>query len=449
MNSFRTNFKTFMSRISYLIKNFISFGFAEFISKIVPFICLPLITRLLPNTEAFAVYNIFTTITGVGVTIVLLNLHSAVFREYFEYNSKNEQYNVTRTALSIVLINAILGAAIIVLCSQYISLLFFNDLKYQTVVILSAVSILLVSINYIIELPTRLENKRTTFIASKLFSSIGYYGIFLLLIVLGYTYYSIIFASIFTAILLFIFFSVLNKNFILKGRYDKQIKRNLLNIGLPLLPSSIMYWAYSFISIIMITHFLNLAELGIYSLTLKIARIGYVICCVLYSSLTHFVYSRSKDNDYKEIIGKTFDWLLVLISIIYISIYFCRNLIFKIFATDDYLDGLPLFKYLILVPFLTFLKNFLLMQFIVIKQPLQQSWFLLLDCILLITISYLLLPVYGILGVAIANVTTCFITLILIIFYVHYKKSIVIIRKRTYIYIVFLISFLIVSYKYL
>ena len=429
-----------MSRLNQLIKNFFAYGTAELISKIAPFLCLPIITRLMPDTEAFGVFTLFTTITGIGVTLSLLCLNTAVFREYFEYNNKEKQYNVTRTALQIVFFTTLIFSLILIIFNKNLSLMFFNDSRYNTIVILSGVSVFFTTNNYLIELPTRLQNHRKILLLSKLLSSLVYYGVILYLIYLGYTYYSIVFASIFTGIILFVFFGIRNKDFFLKGNFNKDISKNLLKIGLPLLPASIMYWLYSMISTVIITHFLSLSDLGVFSIGLKVARIGNVFTAVLTASLTHFIYSRINDIDYKSIMGNLFEKTYLLTISFYIILYIFKDVIFNLFASGDYQKGIEVFPCLLLVPLLSFLKYFLLTQFIVIKKTIFQFFFLLFDCVFLFFLSYFLLQSKGILGVAIANVIVSFTSLVLVMVYVDYIKRLIILPKRTYLWLILFVA---------
>jgi|GEM_PF-1480186 len=498
-----------MNRKKQLLKNFFSYGFAEFISKIMPFLCLPLITRLMPDTAAFGVFNMFTVVSGIGVSLIVLNLNTAVFRDYFvedEYQKTAPQKentvtsphipcevpssyppprpcevpscdpheaisvplspsrpcevpscdpheaisvplspsprktDITTTGQRLVLYNSLIFSSILILFNQFFSKLFFNDTQYSLVIIFSGVAIFFSANNYLIELPSRLQNHRRIFIFSKILSSVGYYGVILLLIYLGFTYYSIIFASIFTAVILMIFFAIKNKKFF-QGKFDKIIAKNLLKTGLPLVPTSIMYWIYSGISIMLISHFLDMTELGIYSFGSKIARIGHILSTVLIGGMTHFIYSTMKDKDYKTMIGKLWELMFAGTTSFYLIMFLCKDFIFNSFFQGDYLKGVDVFPYLLLVPLFGFLKFFFLTQFTIIKKPIYHFITIFADCLILIILSYILLPQYGIVGVAIANVSASFLTMFGLVVSCVWKQKLISFRKNTY-FLLILFSFL-------
>ena len=65
-------------------------------------------------------------------------------------------------------------------------------------------------------------NRRKVFVISGLVGSVGNYLIAILLISLGYSYYALIYASIFINIIMVLFFWIQNKQFFLKGKFDKK-----------------------------------------------------------------------------------------------------------------------------------------------------------------------------------------------------------------------------------
>lgn len=86
-----------------------------------------------------------------------------------------------------------------------------------------------------------------------------------------------IYANLATALILFLFFWGLNKNYFMLGKYDKKIAKELLKIGLPLLPTFLIYWVYNSMDRIMITNMLGTTELGIYSIGSKLASVSLFI----------------------------------------------------------------------------------------------------------------------------------------------------------------------------
>ena len=79
-----------MSRAKLFLENFFVYGFINILSKIVPLILLPVVTRLLPDTSAFGIFDMYNVIVGFATPLAILGLYDAMFREFFEKD--DQQY---------------------------------------------------------------------------------------------------------------------------------------------------------------------------------------------------------------------------------------------------------------------------------------------------------------------------------------------------------------------
>ena len=55
-----------MSKIRLFLENFLVYGVGGIISKIIPVIMIPLITRLMPDTSSFGISDMCTTVVSFG-----------------------------------------------------------------------------------------------------------------------------------------------------------------------------------------------------------------------------------------------------------------------------------------------------------------------------------------------------------------------------------------------
>ncbi len=122
--------------------------------------------------------------------------------------------------------------------------IFFGTKKYGNIVFFSAISLLISTNSGIVAAPTRIQNRRKIYVVSGLLSSIGGYFISIVLLWGGYSYFGLIYSNIIMGVVLLIFFFVLNTKFFSFGKFDKNIAKELFKIGLPLLPTFLIYWVY-------------------------------------------------------------------------------------------------------------------------------------------------------------------------------------------------------------
>ncbi|HBT51682.1 MAG TPA: polysaccharide biosynthesis protein, partial [Petrotoga sp.] len=185
-----------MSRAKLFLENFFAYGFINVLNKVVPLLLLPVVTRLLPDTSAFGIFDMFNVIVGFTSPLAILGLYDAMFREFFEKDDNQYKYNVTTTAQRIILLSSTFIMFILILFSKSFSVLFFNTNAYSDIVIYSAIAMIFSANMSPIQAPTRMLNKRKIFVISGLVQSGGYYLIAILLIHLGLSYYGLIYAKI-------------------------------------------------------------------------------------------------------------------------------------------------------------------------------------------------------------------------------------------------------------
>jgi O-antigen/teichoic acid export membrane protein len=266
-----------MSRARLFLENFLVYGFISVLDKVIPMLLLPVITRLLSDPADFGIYDMYNVIVGFGTPLAVMGMYDAMFREYFERDDHQYRYDVTATANRIVVVVSVCLAMVLILFSSPLSKLFFGSAGHGKITVLAAVGIFVSSNRTIIAAPTRIQNKRKVYVGSGVLSSLSYYVLAIAMILLGYSYYGMIYGHLFSVLLLLAFFWVLNREFFIRGTFNKQIALELAKIGLPLVPVFIIYWIYNSMDRIMIASMLGLSHVGIYAVGTKLASISSLI----------------------------------------------------------------------------------------------------------------------------------------------------------------------------
>lgn len=436
-----------LSRAKLFLENFFAYGFINVLNKIIPFLLLPVITRMLSGPSDYGVYDMYTTIVGFGSPLAMLGMYDAMFREYFEKEDQQYKFNVTSTANRIVMSSSLIIGLVLVVFNKLFSELLYGTNIYGIIVVFAAVETIISTNKTIISAPTRIQNHRKVYISSGLFSSISYYILAILLIYLGYSYFGMIYANIISSVLLLIFFWMLNRSFFTKGKFDKNIAKELFKIGLPLLPTFLIYWIYQSMDKIMIANMLGTSELGIYSIGAKVASISSLIYAAFSGGWQHFAFSTMKDKDYKYMMGKVWEYMFVISSCFTIVAFMFKDIIFNVLFEGSYNRGVEVFPYLLLSPFLQMLFQILGTQFQIIKKTYFTTTLQSIGAIINIVLNAYLIPIMGIKGAAIATVTGFAATTILYILLVVVYKKLVYFNIKIFIIVgIFMGIFIIINY---
>jgi O-antigen/teichoic acid export membrane protein len=426
-----------MSRRRLFIENIFAYGFINILNKIVPFLLLPIITRMLPDASDFGVYSMYSTIVGFGTPLAILGLYDAMFREYFEKEDLQYRYNVTTTTQRMIILSSLIISLILVLFNRSLSSLFFGKGEYGSIIILAGIGVLLGGIMSPIQAPTRLKNQRRIFVVSGLISSFVTYLLALVLIYYGFSYFGLIYSSIIATFVMLIFFWSRNREFFLKGSFDISIAKELLRVGLPLLPTFLIYWIYNSMDKIMITNMLGTFDLGIYSIGSKMAQASQLIYAGFAGGWQYFAFSTMKDDDQVELNSKVFEYLGAITVLSFIVIYPFVPILFRFLFIGDYVAGNIVAPYLYLSPLLLMLFQIVVNQFLVIKKSHFATLSLSLGAAINVILNFVLIRKMGIEGAAIATLIGYLFTIVTVMV-VSFRLKCMLYSKR----ILFILSFI-------
>lgn len=392
------------NRLKLFLENFLFYGGLSMLTKALPFITLPVLTRLLPDASAYGIADMFNLINSFGTAIAVLGMYDAIFREFFEDKENTEyQKKVTSTGLIIVLCSSVIMILLVLVFNKYITIFLFKNLEYSSLVSISAIAIGIGGVSSIIGAPTRMRNKRRVYMYTGVSFPVIGFMITYFLINLGYTYEAIVYSNLLMGGLSLLIFCILNRKDFNFNFFDKKIMKELFKIGIPLLPTFLVYWIYNSMDRVMINRMLGPTELGIYSVGAKVASISQLIYTAFAGGWQYFAFSTMKDQDQVELNSKIFEYLgIISFSLFIISQPFIKP-VFNLFFTGEYVKGSEVFSYLFLSPLMLMLFQIIGNQVIIIKRSYLSTISLCLGAVLNIGLNYILIKKYGISGAALST----------------------------------------------
>ena len=404
-----------MERFRLFIENFLAYGFINILNKIVPLLMLPIVTRLLPDTSEFGRFDLFNMIINFGSSFAILGVYDAMFREYFEKDEMQYKMKVTSTGMQIVLLSSFVVMVVLILFNKAFSQIFIGDTDSTFIIVCAAIGVFLAANRNIISAPTRMQNRRTIYVVSGLSNSIAYYGIAVLLVYIGFGYQGLIYGNLIASLGILLFFWGFNRREFHFKLYDKEIARTLLKIGLPLLPVFIIYWAFNSTDKIMITHMLDVAQVGIYSIGARVASISQFIYQAFAGGWQYFAFSTMRDDDQVGLISKIFEYLGVISFLAFIVLLPFNQWIFNLLFAGDYTKGAEVFPYLFLSPLLLMLFQTAGNQFLVIRKSYWSPICLSVGVLVNIIMNFFMIKAYGIVGCSLSTLTGYAVSVLIVV----------------------------------
>ena len=392
-----------MNKLKLFVENFLVYGLGGIISKLIPLIMIPIVTRIMPSTDCFGISDLSNTVVSFGSAIAVMGMYDAMYRMFFEKDDENYKRKVCSTALVFTVSTSIIVFLIMLILKDVIAQYFFSDRQYAYVVYLSAMATLVGATNAIISAPTRMQNKRKVFLITNSVSPLLSYSISIPMLLAGYYVIALPLAAVISGVTMEVAFGMMNRSWFSLRLFDKKLMLQLLVIAIPLLPNFLIYWVFNSCDKVMITNMIGIGEAGIYSVGAKLGLASQLIYTAFAGGWQFFAFSTMNDNNQVETNSRIFEYLGVISFIATSFICAWSFAIFKILFKQDYLCGYVVAPYLFLAPLLQMLFQVAANQFLVVKKTWPNMFVLSVGVLLNIIFNFFLIPVLGIEGASIAT----------------------------------------------
>ncbi len=392
-----------MSKAKLFIENFLVYGLGGVISKIIPLIMVPIITRLIPNTTYFGISDMSQTIISFGSALAVLGMYDAMYRMFFEKEDEEYKKTVCSTTFLFTVAMSIFVFLLMLILRNYLAKWFLGDNTLAYVIYLSAIATLVSATNQIIAAPTRMQNKRKVFLITNTISPLLSYGISIPLLIKGYYIIALPLAGVVSGITMEVSFYIMNHKWFQIKRFDVKLLRQLLRIAVPLFPNFLIYWIFNSSDRVMITNLIDVGAEGVYSVGSKLGHASQLIYTAFAGGWQYFAFSTMKEDNQVESNSKVFEYLGIISFIATSFICAFSRLIFELLFIGEYRDGFIIAPYLFLAPLLQMLFQVACNQFLVIKKTWPNMFILLGGAVLNVILNIFLIPIIGIEGAAIAT----------------------------------------------
>lgn len=431
-----------MSRTKLFIHNFLVYGLGSIISKIIPIIMLPIITSIMTDSKYYGVNDMVVLVVNFASAIAMMGMYDAMFRMFFEKEDDDYKKSICSSALFFVILSSLVICIVMYIFKNTILKLVIDDIGYNLLFFIIIFNTFLSGIQNIVSAPTRMENKRKIFLITNTIAPIFSYGISIPLLLNGQYVYALPLAAVTSSVIMVgVFYFINRKWFSIKNISFNHIK-TLAKIGIPLMPTFLMYWVCSSFDRVMIKSMLNLNELGIYSVSSRIAQISQFIYTAFAMGWQYFAFSTMNDNDQKKMTSNIANYLLGISIVATIIVTTFSKIIFGILAKGDYSNGFVILPYLFVAPLLLMIFQIIGNQFIVVKKTYPVPIILTGAVIVNIVCNYFLIPIIGIEGASIATMLG-YIVAVIVSYVVTTRKKLLHNEKRIclslFIFIIYLI----------
>lgn len=398
---------------SMFFKNSILYTFGSMMTPMIGFIMLPIYTFYLSPSE-YGIMTTVQTLVGLFELILMLSLHSAVTRFYYDFlDQPDKQKEYLGSIFIFVLLFSTVSAIIFLLLKDSIGALLFQNIPinpfYYYLIGLSWASCL-------ISLPMalfRAQEKAGSFVAINCIKSILIMLVTIYLVVnrgLG-AEAALISQFIVTLIVVFLTFYMQYKNIRISLNI-LYVKQSLI-FSIPLLPHLASGWIIKSSDRVILEKFVDAEDLGIYALAVQVS----MILTLFYTSINNALIPRytslrkeGKEHKAKKLL-KIFSFVIVIFGIVSIPIAIIG---IKILASSEYNSAVSILPVLLIGQIIKGFYYIPVAKLYFVKKTGAIATSSLLAATISIGINLMAIPYIGIYGAIISSITADFIRYLLI-----------------------------------
>jgi O-antigen/teichoic acid export membrane protein len=322
------------AQLRRLAKHSAIYGLGGIVSRILAVLLLPLYTRYLSTADYG---KIETLVAGTTVLVILLRagISSAFFRFYFDSAEAAARRLVLRTSFWFTMTTATAGLVAGVALAAPISQLLFGE-THDADLVRAAFVGLWAQMNY--EQMTslfRVEERSVAFVLASLANILITVGATLVLVValdegpLG------VLVGNFTGTLI-VYLALLGYRREQLGlQFDRGLLRAMNRFGLPLVPSALALWATNFVDRFFLIKLTDPAEVGRYSLAVRIASAMVLLLTAFRMAWPAFAYSLEDDRVARRTYSFVLTYLMFVTSWIALALSLLAPWVVRVLAPDN------------------------------------------------------------------------------------------------------------------
>jgi O-antigen/teichoic acid export membrane protein len=299
-------------QIKRLVKHSAIYGLGGIVSRILAVLLLPLYTSYL-GPKGFGKIETVVALTTVLVIVLRLGISSAFFRFYFDSPDPERRTLVVRTSFWFTMTMATAGLiAGFALATPIAHGLRLGDDPW---LVRAAFVGLWAQMNY--EQLTslfRVEERSLQFVYASVANVLLTVGATVLLVIGLHKGPTGAVVGNFIGTLAVYIVLLAYRRYQLGLQFDRQLFRQMNHFGMPLVPSALALWAINFIDRIFIAQFKGQAEVGVYSVAVRISSAIVFLMMAFRLAWPAFAYSIEDDREAKRTYSFVLTYLLFVCS---------------------------------------------------------------------------------------------------------------------------------------
>jgi len=319
-----------LNHVKSLTKHSAIYTIATFIQRLQGLILLPILTdpSYLATKSEFGDYALIYTLIAFMNVLFLYGMDAAFLRYYFL--GKHSKESIYRSAVQVLIITGLVLSALIFILAKPIGYLLFTESGYEFFVRIAAGILFLDTLCNMPYLVLRAEERSTAYTVIR----IGRFVLELILNLIFIIYLNlgvkgILYANLVAAFLNLIVLFPFQVKY-LKGRFSRDVVRELLRFGLPMVPNGLAFLIVEISDRYLMPRLINKDVLGEYAANHKLGTILLLLVIAFRTAWQPFFLKIAKQAEARKIYSRVMTYYVFVAALVVIAVTMTIEYIVKI-----------------------------------------------------------------------------------------------------------------------
>jgi O-antigen/teichoic acid export membrane protein len=339
-----------------MIKEFLKFSFGSWVSAVISFFTVPIITLLI-NPEQFGKASMFILTYGILFQFILFGTDQSFLRFFYEYGENKGGTLLWNAIFPSIVVWGGLTISIF-FCWEWISIWLISEQQVLIVGLLCIYLLIGIFSRYAF-LVVRMKKKSIFFSLTQIIATI--INVVVIIFYSKYisnTFYAIVWGGICSQLITTIISLIKERNFwFVRWSISKQQISAILKYGLPFIPTCLMAMLFEGMDKIFIRKFVGFEGLGLYSVAFKIVA-ALSILQTGFSTFwipTSYEYYEKYPNE-KTLYEKTFKYVSFILVFCGLSLIAVKDIVVLLF-NKTYVEAASVMPFLVFIPIMYILSE--------------------------------------------------------------------------------------------
>lgn len=317
-------------------KDFMIYGMASIIGKIIAIFLMPVYTNILTREE-YGTMAMITAISGVIGLVSNLNIHSGIARDYYEKGVNRKQL-ISTGFYSILTISSVILLFMLITRGFWINNV-LGIKGYEICFIFMLLEIPAASLSSYFSIMTRFKKKPMLYTIGAIISllvqvSVSLFGV----VYLRAGILSIFVGSLLGSLTSILYNSYINREYVGLTFKSKYLKRALM-FSIPTLPAILAGWIDSSAGQVLIGKFVSMTDLGVYSVALSLASVFTLVSIALQNVWSPFLYENYKNDNFEKEVKSLFLIIVTVLVMVTITVSLMSKEIILLLSNSGYISA--------------------------------------------------------------------------------------------------------------